>query len=47
MAVARQDKPVHKRLGNVQFRVGDVLLLQGREEVLKSNIRSLYLLPAG
>ena len=45
MAVARQDKPVHKRLGNVQFRVGDVLLLQGREEVLKSNIRSLYLLP--
>ena len=25
--------------------MGDVLLLQGREEVLKSNIRSLYLLP--
>ena len=45
MAVARQDKPIHKRLGKVQFRVGDVLLLQGREEELKNNILSLDLLP--
>ena len=45
MAVARQDKPIHKRLGKVQFRVGDVLLLQGPEEELKNNILSLDLLP--
>jgi len=45
MAVARQDKPIHKRLGKVQFRVGDVLLLQGREEEFKNNILSLDLLP--
>ena len=45
MAVARQDKPIHKRLGKIQFRVGDVLLLQGREEELKNSILSLDLLP--
>ncbi len=45
MAVARQDKPIHKRLGNVQFRVGDVLLLQGREDDLKYNVQLLGLLP--
>tara|TARA_Y100000294_G_scaffold70287_1_gene66644 strand:- start:2728 stop:4626 length:1899 start_codon:yes stop_codon:yes gene_type:complete len=45
MAVARQDKPIHKRLGKVQFRVGDVLLLQGREEELKNNVITLDLLP--
>ena len=27
MAVARQGKPIHKRLGNIQFMIGDVLLL--------------------
>ena len=45
MAVARQDKPIHKRLGKVKFRVGDVLLLQGPEKELKNIITSLDLLP--
>jgi len=45
MAVARQDKPIHKRLGKVKFRVGDVLLLQGLEEDFKNIITSLDLLP--
>ncbi len=45
MAVARQDKPIHKRLGKVKFRVGDVLLLQGLEEEFKNIITSLDLLP--
>tara|TARA_B100001105_G_scaffold145459_1_gene116538 strand:+ start:556 stop:2454 length:1899 start_codon:yes stop_codon:yes gene_type:complete len=45
IAVARQGKPIHKRLGKVQFAVGDVLLLQGSEEELKNNVKSLDLLP--
>ncbi len=45
MAVARQDKPIHRRLGKVQFSVGDVLLLQGRDEELKNNVMALDLLP--
>lgn len=45
MAVARQDKPIHKRLGMVQFCVGDVLLLQGRREELNNNVIELNLLP--
>ena len=45
MAVARQDKPIHKRLGKVKFRVGDVLLLQGPEKEFKHVITLLDLLP--
>ena len=45
MAVARQDKPIHKRLGKVRFRVGDVLLIQGSQELLDNNIATLSLLP--
>jgi di/tricarboxylate transporter len=45
MAVARQDKPIHKRLGKINFRVVDVLLLQGPEEEFKNIITSLDLLP--
>ena len=45
MAVARQGKPIHKRLDSIVFRVGDVLLLQGNSDHLKSSINSLYLLP--
>ena len=45
IAVARQGKPIHKRLGKVQFAVGDVLLLQGSEEELKNNVKALDLLP--
>ena len=45
MAVARQDKPILKRLGKVKFKVGDVLLLQGPEKEFKNIITSLDLLP--
>jgi di/tricarboxylate transporter len=45
MAVARQGEPIHKRLGDVSFRVGDVLLLQGNVDNLNDNISSLDLLP--
>ena len=45
MAVARQDKPIHKRLGKVKFRIGDVLLLQGPEKEFKNVITLLDLLP--
>jgi len=45
MAVARENEPIHNRLGNVIFRVGDVLLIQGNAEILDHNISSLNLLP--
>ncbi len=45
MAVARQGEPIRKRLDNVVFRVGDVLLLQGNADNLNDNISSLDLLP--
>ena len=45
MAVARQNKPIRKSLGNIKFRVGDVLLLQGDVNYLHDNISSLNLLP--
>ena len=45
MAIARQNKPIHKRLGKVIFQIGDVLLIQGSEEELKNNINHLDLLP--
>ena len=45
MAVARQGKPIRKRLGEVIFRVGDVLLIQGNIDNLDDNISSLNLVP--
>jgi len=45
MAVARHDKPMQKRLGNIIFKVGDVLLLQGNLTNLNNNIISLNLIP--
>ena len=45
MAVARQGKPIRKRLSNVRFRVGDVLLLQGPENAVEEQIARLNLLP--
>ena len=45
MAVARQGQPIRKRLGEVIFRVGDVLLIQGNMDNLDENIRTLNLLP--
>ena len=45
MALARHNEPIHKRLGKIIFKIGDVLLLQGSEDDLKSNINQLELLP--
>jgi di/tricarboxylate transporter len=45
MAVARKGQPIRKSLGNVIFRVGDVLLLQGNVDNLNDNISSLELIP--
>ena len=45
ISVARQDKPIHKRLDKIIFRIGDVLLLQGNAEHIQDNINSLQLLP--
>ncbi|HJM46781.1 MAG TPA: SLC13 family permease [Candidatus Marinimicrobia bacterium] len=45
MAVARQGQPISKRLGNLIFRVGDVLLIQGNIDNLDDNISSLNLVP--
>ncbi len=45
MAVARQGQPIRKRLGNVKFHVGDVLLIQGNIVNLDENISSLNLIP--
>ena len=45
MAIARQGQPIRKRLEEVKFRVGDVLLLQGNAASLENNINFLRLLP--
>ncbi len=45
LAIARQDQPIRTRLGDVVFRVGDVLLLQGKVEELDDQVASLNLLP--
>ncbi len=45
MAIARQGQPIRKRLGNVDFRVGDVLLLQGNTDNLDDIISTLELIP--
>ena len=37
MAVARQDKPIHKRLDKIIFKVGDVLLLQGNADHIQDD----------
>ncbi|MFK5972684.1 MAG: SLC13 family permease [Flavobacteriaceae bacterium] len=45
MAIARQGQPIRKRLRNMFFRVGDVLLIQGSIDNLNDNINSLELIP--
>jgi len=45
MAVARQGKPIHKRLDKITFCIGDVLLLQGNSDYLQDSINLLHLLP--
>jgi di/tricarboxylate transporter len=43
--VARQDEPIHERLEEVRFRVGDVLLLQGDTETLPDAVTAVGCLP--
>ena len=45
MAVARQGEAKRKRLGDIKFRVGDVLLIQGPSQDLEEQIAALRLLP--
>ena len=43
--MARQDEPIHERLEEVRFRVGDVLLLQGVTELLPDSVTAVGCLP--
>jgi len=45
LAVARQNEPIHERLEEVRFRVGDVLLLQGDTETLPDAVTAVGCLP--
>ncbi|MCA1762216.1 MAG: SLC13 family permease [Cryomorphaceae bacterium] len=45
LAIARRDKKLHNRLDHVRFQPGDVLLLQGREDILHDTITSIGCLP--
>lgn len=45
LALARREKRIRRRLDNVVFQAGDVLLLQGREHVLNDTITSIGCLP--
>lgn len=45
LGVSRRGRRFVRRLSHVNFRIGDVLLLQGREELLQSALPRLGLLP--
>lgn len=45
MAVAREGEPIRRRLERVEFRIGDVLLMQGDEDTASETISELRLLP--
>ncbi len=45
LAVSRKDRKIHKRLGHVVFRIGDVLMLQGRSQNIGQSISSMGCLP--
>ncbi len=45
LAVARKESRIHRRLVNIIFRNGDVLLLQGYENTLQDKIAALGCLP--
>lgn len=45
LAVARKEQKIRHRLDHVVFRVGDVLLLQGREHMIDDAITSIGCLP--
>ena len=45
MAMSRHDESIKKRLSDIIFRVGDVLLIQGSIENMNANISMLNLAP--
>ncbi|MFO7924053.1 MAG: SLC13 family permease [Bacteroidales bacterium] len=45
VAVSRREKRIHKRLDHVVFKTGDVLMLQGRDNMLNEAIASMGCLP--
>lgn len=45
LAVARRDQRLHRRIDHVVFQTGDVLLLQGQENILHDTITSIGCLP--
>ncbi len=45
LAVARRGKQIHKRIDHVVFKVGDVLMLQGRAQTIDEKVSSMGCLP--
>lgn len=45
LAVSRQHERIRERLGEIMFRLGDIIVLQGRENVLPGLMRELKCLP--
>ncbi|MEE2996590.1 MAG: SLC13 family permease [Pseudomonadota bacterium] len=45
LAVARKGKPIHDRIGHIRFEAGDVILMQGPEQVIYEALNSLGCLP--
>ena len=45
LAVARQGRPIRDRIGHIRFKAGDVILLQGPEQVVYEALTSLGCLP--
>jgi len=45
LAIARQGKPIRDRIGHIRFEAGDVILMQGPEQVIYEALNSLGCLP--
>ncbi len=45
VAVARQGQRLEKRLGDIRFQSGDILLVQGHEQTLRATLQNLGCLP--
>ncbi len=45
LAVARQGKPIRDRIGHIRFQAGDVVLIQGAEQLIYESLSSLGCLP--
>ena len=45
LAVARQGRPIRDRIGHIRFQAGDVVLIQGAEQLLYESLTSLGCLP--